>query len=61
MKNTKTITWVLIIVAILAAVFGIVMWRTKSSKTSSMIYEEFKSLTAEEQVAAFNNMTGPEI
>ena len=61
MRLTKTVTWVLIVVAVLAAVLGIVIWRTTGSKTSSMTYEEFKSLKAEELVAAFNKMTGPEI
>lgn len=57
-KNAK---WIAVAVVALALVIGVLVWANTSKKTSQMTYEEFKSLSAEQQVDAFSKMTGPEI
>ena len=57
-KKTK---WIITAVVALAVVIGLLVWTNMSKKASAMTYEEFKSLTAEQQIEVFSQMTGPEI
>ena len=59
-KKNKALLWILAAVAVLAVIIGIVLPGMRKP-TSNMTYEEFKSLTTEQQVEAFQKMTGPEI
>ena len=57
----KSIKWIVVAVMALAIVAGVCLWMNASKKTSEMTYEEFKSLSAEEQADVFSKMSGPEI
>lgn len=60
--KTKKSKWIIIACVALAVVIaGILLWTNLSKKPSEMTYEEFKSLTAEQQVETFDQMTGAEI
>ena len=52
---------IVIVIAALAVVVGILLWRNLGKKAPAMTYKEFKSLTAEQQMDTFSRMTGQEI
>lgn len=54
-------TWIALAVVVLAVVVGALLWMNAPQNKSGMTYEEFKSLSAEQQVKVFSEMTGPEI
>ena len=54
-------TWIALAVVVLAVVVGALLWMNAPQNKSWMTYEEFKSLSAEQQVKVFSEMTGPEI
>ncbi|MBQ7565511.1 MAG: hypothetical protein IJT18_00170 [Oscillospiraceae bacterium] len=59
MDRTKTIRLIAVIAAVLAV--GLCVFFALRSQTKPMTYEQFKSLSAEQQVETFNNMSGAQI
>lgn len=59
MKNKRIILWILAAVALLAVILGVLL--LVKNPSTNMSYEEFKSLTAQQQIEAFQEMTGPQI
>lgn len=72
----KRATWIVLAVVTVAFVIVVCLWMNmlknaskvtqtaevaQTSETSKMTYEEFKSLSAEQQIDAFSKMSGPEI
>lgn len=61
MENRKNSKWVFAVVAGLALIIGLVVWAGAQKKTAAMTYEEFKAISPEKQLEAFDSMSGEEI
>ena len=61
MNEKKRRKLIIAAAVILAVIIGVLLWAKSSKSNTAMTYEEFKALAPEEQIEAFDNMTGPEI